>query len=257
MKYLAESAATHWYTNGTFLGVVGVAVGVASVILAIVLWWLGTPRGVLEFSMPTVKSIVSRSRSLQPDDLQVSVRGKVVQNPCVATLRIANKGRRDIRRSDFDQDKPLRLCMGVPVIQILSSPSHDEESFSFEGLEVILVPTLIRRGRKFSINVLTEGYPQEPVCTHELIDIRVRPLGGPRPSYRSALLFALPGVPIGAYLVCLTTCIELFNHVNRSHLVFVYAIVGMVCFLLSGPMVFLASWLTDVYPHRSMKGQGS
>jgi hypothetical protein len=168
------SAAQHWYTDGTLIGITGIMVGIIAIIVAVALWRFGTPRGVLDYSMPTSKALISRSPQLKESDLQIKVRGKVAQDPHLVTVRLVNSGHRDIRSDDFDRQKALVLRLGVPILDILSSADEDDQSFELSGDEELeLTPTLIRRGRHISVNILTEGKPNLS-CFSSLADVKVR-----------------------------------------------------------------------------------
>lgn len=163
----------HWYTNGTIIGITGVAVGVVAIVVAIVLWRFGAPRGLLEYSMPVSKALVSRSPRLRDDDLQVTLRGKAVEDPYLATLCIANHGHRDIRSDDFDQGHPLVLHLDAKVLDILSSSRSDKRLFEFKDDQLSLSPMMIRRGQQIITDVLTEGKPTLS-CNAELADVKIR-----------------------------------------------------------------------------------
>jgi hypothetical protein len=166
--------ADHWYTNGTVIGVTGVAVGVVAIIVAVLLWRFGTPRGLLEYSMPVSEALMGRSPHLKPDDIQLTVRGKPAKDPYLVTIRIVNNGHRDIRSDDFDDNKPLSINLGAEVLSILTSPDQGHPSFSFEtGREVLVMPTLIRRGQSITASLLTEGAPSLS-CSNPLADVKVR-----------------------------------------------------------------------------------
>lgn len=174
MHFIAAGTVQHWYTNGTVIGITGVAVGFAAIVISIVLWRFGTPRGLLEYSMPASIRLVSRSPNVKLHELQVSLRGKVVQDPCLSTLHIANNGNRDIRIGDFDQDNPLTFYFDTEILEILSSSSPDGKIFSLEGDDKLcLLPRLLKRGQKIRIDVLTEGTPTL-TCTGTLADVKVR-----------------------------------------------------------------------------------
>ena len=221
----------HWYTNGTVIGVTGVAVGVVAIVIAIVLWRFGAPHGLLEYSMPISKALVSRSPRLGADDLQVTMRGKVVRNPYLGTLCIINRGRRDIRSSDFDQDTPLILNLNVPVLDVLSSPNSDDQPIGFEGGEEIhLLPMLIRRGRQISVNVLTEGKPTLS-CRESLADVRVRSQRGVSDDPRwvhLGIIISLAFVMLACFLLLLHLDT---NNIIRHFLVPILLFIGMAIYI--------------------------
>lgn len=174
---LAISAAVseHWYTNGTILGIAGVALAVFAIIVTILLWRLGAPRGLLEYSMPVAEAVVGRRPQLSGDDFQVKVRGNVAQDPHLVTVRLENNGHKDIRSEDFDQKKPLILKLGASILAVLSSPDGSDRAFNVEEQtsEIKVCPALIRRGQSMTINVLTEGEPTLS-CDESLADVKVR-----------------------------------------------------------------------------------
>jgi hypothetical protein len=174
MHFIAAASVEHWYTNGTVIGVTGVIVGVAAIVVAVVLWRFGTPRGSLEYSMPVAKALVSRSPSLRDDDLQISLRGKVVQNPHLVTLRIVNRGHRDIRSEDFDQGNPILVDLGAKIVDVLNVYNIDESKIGLEGKnKLALMPMLVRRGDQLTIDVMTEGSPTLSL-SDSLADTKVR-----------------------------------------------------------------------------------
>lgn len=162
----------HWYTNGTIIGITGVAAGVLGV--AIFLWRRGAPRGLLEYSMPIAEAVVGRSPQLSEDDLQVTVRGNVAQDPHFVTVRLENNGHRNIRAEDFDHKIPLILKLDVPILVVLSSSDGSDRAFNIEkASEINVRPGLIRRGENMTINVLTEGKPTLS-CDKSLANVKVR-----------------------------------------------------------------------------------
>lgn len=189
MHHIVAAVPTqHWYTNGTVIGITGVAVGLVAIVVAIVLWRFGTPRGLLEYSMPVSKALVSRSPGF---DLQVTLGGNVVEDPYLVTLRIANGGRRDIRSSDFDQGHPLVFNLGAKVLDVLSSSSSEKQLFGFgDDDQMRLFPLLIRRSQQIIVDVLTDGKPTLS-CTAELADVNVRMQSNSDPTTSSALFAGL------------------------------------------------------------------
>jgi hypothetical protein len=165
----------HWYTNGTIIGITGVAAGVLAIVVAILLWRLGAPRGLLEYSMPVAEAVVGRRPQLRNDDLRVTVRGNEAEDPHLVIVRLENNGHRDIRAEDFDQKMPLILKLGVPILAVLSSPGGSDRVFSVmeSASEINVQPRLIRRGQTMTINILTEGRPTLS-CDESLADVKVR-----------------------------------------------------------------------------------
>lgn len=177
MPTLVTSTLTseHWYTNGTFIGIVGLAVSVLAIVITILLWRFGTPRGLLEYSMPVAEAVVGRLPQLSPGDIRVIVGKNVAENPHLVTVRLENNGNRDIRAIDFDQARPLILKLSAPILAVLSASAGSERFFSVkeDAGEIDVPPALIRRGWTLSVTVLTEGRPS---LSHDesLADVKVR-----------------------------------------------------------------------------------
>lgn len=133
-----------------------------AIIVSMALWHLGAPRRLLAYSTPVVSPLVSGHWPLAPDGLlRVMLEDEPIKNPHVVILRIENRSRRDIRSTDFDQDKPLAFDLGARLI----AESYDGSSASFKDAitpfrtEISVGPTLIPGGQKVRLTLVTEGAP--------------------------------------------------------------------------------------------------
>jgi hypothetical protein len=150
--------------------------------------------------MPVCKALISQDI---PSDsqLEITIDGSPVTSPYVVTLRLVNRGRRNIRSSDFDRDIPITLNLGVPVVSILKNQVVVLEHLSSVDMgtgRVSFGPSLIHSGEKIGIDVLTDGQPVLS-CTDRLADVKVR---AERPdSALQRLLVPLIGLVGGSALI--------------------------------------------------------
>jgi hypothetical protein len=163
-------ASGHWYSSNGFGILVSVAVAVVAIIVSVILWRFGVPRAVLEYSKPVSKSLISSD--LPAGRLQLMLDEKPVASPHVVTLTLVNKGRRDIRSSDFDQRRPIILDLGVKIIDILNLA--DLEFVDMLDQQATFGPALIRGGQRITIDLLVDGKPNLQV-RQSLADVKVRP----------------------------------------------------------------------------------
>ncbi len=192
--HIIIASSDHWYTNGTTIGITGVAIGAVGIVAAIVLWRFGAPRGLLEYSVLEPRALISRSPNIEVNQLKVTFNERVVQNPYVATLQVTNRGRRDIRSEDFDQ-RPLTFRFDADVVDLLQSSDPENKLFRLDEVSQILVcPSLISRGERISLDVLTDGIPT--VSFHgRLADVNVRVMR--YPEIRRSLKSELPFIGAG------------------------------------------------------------
>ncbi len=163
------------YSSGTFWGAVGAVAAVAAVGVAIVLWRVGAPRRVLVYEMVTSSSLLSsHAAGFTEGHLQVTMDGKALSDPWVAVVRLENKSRRDIRSSDFDQEKPLTLDLHRGIAMLRAEPA--EESLVLHDSKITIGPALIRGGSRLDMTLVTDG-PPFLTCQSFLVDVKVQEYG--------------------------------------------------------------------------------
>jgi hypothetical protein len=182
---MAIASGTPWYTTGNFWTGVGSSAAILAIIISIIIWRIGAPRGVLEYSITsTIQMIATGKNRLAIPSIEVQYRGSVVTDPYVVALRILNRSRTDIRSSDFDQQLPVRIKFGVPVLEVINSPELESLPVTAQGSEVTIGPVLIRSQQEIALEVLVDGKP-EVACDSPIanIDIRLYDERMPAPAY--------------------------------------------------------------------------
>jgi hypothetical protein len=91
-------------------------------------------------------------------------------------LYLSGRGRRDITRKAFDQDKPIAFDIGVPIREVTaasSPPILRIVEHHAEGTCLLVCPGLIGRRQDLRFTIITDHKPQGIVCKESLIDVRV------------------------------------------------------------------------------------
>ena len=177
-----HSAGPAW---GTLWGAVGAVAGVAALIAFLIQWRFGGPRRVLIYSLSGVAPFLSSQILGISQEIAVTVDGEAIADPYIASLRIDNRSRRDIRSSDFDREKPLEfdLRAGIIVAQPTSPASGLQEALIVDGTKLKLGPTLIHGREKLNLTLITEGYPN--ISRRDiLVNVKIRSQEEQRQRYR-------------------------------------------------------------------------
>ncbi len=175
---IAAASHSHWYTSGTFYAAAGV---IAVVVIGGVTVWAtlfaGSIKRRLSYSLADDTPLLARTTALAQGDLEVLYQGQRLDQPRVVSIRLVSRGRRDIGSDDFDQDRPLAIDLGVPIVKRLTSepaPEIPQSAIRVEGTRLLLGPCLIRRRRVMSFAFLVDG--GRPRLSHEsyLLNVDVR-----------------------------------------------------------------------------------
>ncbi|MEU9686756.1 hypothetical protein [Amycolatopsis japonica] len=151
-----------WYASSTFWAIAGVAVAIVFGIGAIVAAYRSqNPRRRLYVYVASATPLMhEKGRDLA---IEVSIAGRAVEDPYLVTVHVVVRGRRDIRKDDFDG--PIRLRFGSRIVGLLERTSttvvpatpapevtHQPDS---DLLEV--APALLRRDHELTYTLLLEG----------------------------------------------------------------------------------------------------
>jgi hypothetical protein len=193
---MAIAVGDQWYATGNFWTGVGSAAAILAIIISIIIWRIGAPRGVLEYSITsTIQIITTRKNRPVAPSIQVQYKGIVVTNPYVVALRILNRSRTDIRSSDFDQQLPVRIKFGVPVLEVINSPELEGMPVMAQGSEVTIGPVLIHSQQEINIEVLVDGSPQVVFDSHIAnVDVRLYDERMPAPAYILWVFWLMIGI---------------------------------------------------------------
>lgn len=160
------AVAASWWTSGTFWSaVIALAVGLLGAAIA----WIGPRRGRRRLHYGTI----SETRLLPRHGLSEEVRSNLVLlhrgqpvggDPYVVEIVLRGMGNRDIPSSSFDQGKPLRIHLGVPIIEQLQVNEDSKSAIPTPPIRagdksVEIGPGLVGRRQRISVSLLVDGRP--------------------------------------------------------------------------------------------------
>jgi hypothetical protein len=178
------AANDYWYTSGAFWGPASgvVAVVIMGAVGALVAWRASIPKRLLTYRLLAPTRLVS-SESLGPSHANLLVRyqGVDLSDPYIVTLQVDSRSRKDIRSTDFDEEKPLTFDMGTRIIAVVGSDpaGPGAKTTSVTERTVKLAKGLIRRGPLLRLTLLTDGLP-DVSCDNPLADVKVESYREPR-----------------------------------------------------------------------------
>lgn len=175
---LTAAGHSHWYTSGTFYAAAG---AIAVVVIGFITVWatlfVGSTKRRLTYSLTDDTPLLATTTALARADVEVVYQGQRLDAPRVVSVRLVSQGRRDIASDDFDQERPLAIDLGVPIVKRLateSAPEIPESAIRVEGSKLMFGPCLIRKRQVMSFAFLVDG--GRPQLSHEdyLLNVDVR-----------------------------------------------------------------------------------
>jgi hypothetical protein len=172
-------AAGDFYVSGGFwvsaLGAVAGVLGTIAIILVTI--WIGRPRRRLLYWMPVSAPLLNAGQDVRRK-LEVRCGGKILSDPQVLEIGLFNQGRLDIPTTAFDARKPLRLDVGAPIIEVLSTAAVPTNRATpvvhVEGTMLQIGPSLIPKRQTITFSVLVDGPAPRLTCVEpELVDVEV------------------------------------------------------------------------------------
>lgn len=144
------------------------------VLTAWVAWRVANPKRQLEYQWTETQLLASESLgTAEPGSVTVAYKEMPIADPYVVTLTVRSLGRKDIRSSDFDGDRPLVFDLGTEIKALLDSKVRSSALTVLRPSVVQLSPGLIRRGNVLRLSALTEG-PADVTCRSPIADVEVR-----------------------------------------------------------------------------------
>ncbi|MEU4827101.1 hypothetical protein AB0H37_34965 [Actinomadura sp. NPDC023710] len=199
------SIAGAWYSSGTFWTGAGAAatlvVGLATVAVT---YLTRFARQRLDYRLRIVVPLLTAPAGVR-DDLELRHRGVRLTHPYIVAVELVGRGRRDIPHAAFDNGQPIRLDLGVPIVELLRITATDSASATpeppvrVEGTALLIGPALIGRRQRIVLTCLMQNRPQSLRCSAPLPNAQVRrrdtdPL--PLPSDRLLLIALLLAVSV-------------------------------------------------------------
>jgi hypothetical protein len=170
-------AAAPLYASGTFwsavISIVGILVAIAGIYVSYV---LAVAKRRITYEMPVSAPLMSAPPGVRTD-LRVLHGDKELADPHLLAIRLVSRGRRDIPSSSFDQDRPLLIDVGIPIIAVLETTFAPSEApfpkVVAVGSELRIGPDLIRKRQAMDFLVLANGACARLSDQNPLIDVTV------------------------------------------------------------------------------------
>ena len=142
------------------------------------------------------------------DRLRITWDGGTLDEPQVATIRLASRSAKDISPETFASGAPLIINVGAQIVALLSHVTGEIEAV---GDEIRLYPRLIRRNQVINLDVLVDGEPAlAKIVDPPLVDVEVSYVD--RPRLRGQL-------PVSAAWLVLLFCISALADLGISLLI--------------------------------------
>lgn len=198
--------AEHLYASSAFQGFITIVLTLLLLIAAVVPLiqrirskrWLSYE---IRAATPLIRAPAEVSK-----DLSVVYDGTAIKDPYFIELRLANKGREDIRSSDFDQGTPIRFDFGIDIVKPLQITLEPDEPRALEvrtdGSAVEIGPCLIHGHQEISIALLADGSNISLRYSRPLAGINIKPLAREDPASRGGVNFkTIAGWSAVAFLI--------------------------------------------------------
>jgi hypothetical protein len=153
-------AASHWYSSGGFLALLGVVITLfVGVLGAWITYRVGAVRYRLFYSLPAVTSLLAAPSGPMRKDIKVTYLGTELNDPYIFKIRLISRSRADIPSSAFDQDRPIVLNLGLPIISLLPTDENKDPLPKIErdAGTLKIGPDLIGKRQEMIFAVLVDG----------------------------------------------------------------------------------------------------
>jgi hypothetical protein len=178
--------AGEWYEFEPLQVWAGVVVTlVVGLLGAWVAWRAASPRRRLLYGVRSVTPLLTAPRGMR-GDLEVRHKGELIRNPHVVELVLASRGRRDITSDMFDRDNPLRVHLGVNIVEPLQVRTDTRSAgrlpeITVEDHVVTMPPCRVGSRQRITVTLLVDGFRAERLrdsdtlrCESPLVDVQVR-----------------------------------------------------------------------------------
>ncbi|MYT12564.1 hypothetical protein YWIDRAFT_01834 [Streptomyces sp. SceaMP-e96] len=167
------SSETFWAATGV---VAGAGIGAAGVYAT---RRAAFPKRRLVYSFSSSSLVQRHQRNVSANVLHIRLGERELHNPRLVSLRLENTGRRDISSAQFDQGNPLRIVLGLPVVELVSMAAEPPSALGLSpgGLEdhgMSIRPGRLGAGEAITYTLLVDGDPSFYRLTHALIDVTVK-----------------------------------------------------------------------------------
>jgi hypothetical protein len=138
-------------------------------------WW---ERRTITYQLLASVPFLRNVPGIKSSGLTVIYHKKELTDPHLLEVQLTSKRHRDIPTSAFDQDRPLCIDVGAPIVALLEARYDPDQlplpEITTTGSSLRIEPSLIRRRQDMRFFVLTEGPGAHLDLTNPLIDYTLR-----------------------------------------------------------------------------------
>lgn len=135
-------------------------------------------RKIIFYNLAASVPILRNIPEIKSAGLSVIHQGEKLADPHVLEVQLTSKRRRDIPTTAFDQDRPLSIDVGAPIVALLETSFVPDQAplpaIATEGSSLKIGPALIRRRQEMTLFVLADGPSDRLACANPLIDFTLR-----------------------------------------------------------------------------------
>ena len=176
--------AAGWYTSGTVWAGAGAAAALFGAVATVwVTYSVGSLRRRLYYGMHVGAPLLAAPDGMQ-NKLELRYDGALLADPRVITIQLISRSRKDIPNDAYNDKQPLRLDVGVTIVEVLETTSIPETyplpSINADGTTLAIGPSLIGKRHDIAITVLTDGATPSssaavaPLSTSRLLKDRLK-----------------------------------------------------------------------------------
>lgn len=170
------------HISGKTLTVVGAVAGIIGAIAPLVVLVLQGQRKELTYEVVSESQIVDLRDPLL-SRVEISYAGKKLSRLVSLSIRIANTGNAPITRSDFDRHAILAFGDRAIILQaqvVDQSPPNLSPIFENRGNHLLIAPTLLNAGDRFTIQTFVTGHYDPPTLDARILGVK-KPIKLPGP----------------------------------------------------------------------------
>ncbi|MFP1624044.1 hypothetical protein ACLB9X_02210 [Streptomyces sp. 5K101] len=174
------TAAGPFWSNETFWAAAGVVVGAGAAAGGMYATHRAAfPKRRLVYSFSSSSLVQRHQRNISANVLHIRLGERELHNPRLVGLRLENTGRRDISSAQFDQGEPLRIDLGLPVVELVSMAAEPPSALGLSpdgwgDHGMTIRPGRLGTGEAITYTLLVDGDPSFYRLTHSLVDVKVK-----------------------------------------------------------------------------------
>lgn len=171
-------ASSPFWASETFWAAAAVAVAVgAGIVGAYATLRAAFPKRRMVYSFTSSALVQRHQRNVSSNVLHIYLGTRELADPRLVSLRLENPGRRDISSVQFDQGTPMRVTLGLPIVELVSMAAEPPgnpglNDVALEGNSAVSIrPGLLKAGAAITYTFLVDGEPSQYSLSASLVEV--------------------------------------------------------------------------------------